>query len=179
MCYFITVGVPESNSNALDKHVPRGMHIARVENPSLLSQMGDGFATYLLMSGGCSCDLFGESHHDPAERCEEQEHMAQERRRRKYEKRGWSKAKIERAIGQARGDPEAEPLVGLRRDVQRLLGEVAINAGEVAVVIHWYEQDVEESQFTCTQGPVVPAQDALEGRLQLECDEILRITSPR
>lgn len=175
MCYFITIGLPEDKAHVLEAHIPRGFHVASVGNSSVLRQMGHGFCTCLLMSGGCSCDLFRE----PPTETEEDGHplkdSEQERLRHKYEKMGWSAAKIERALAQRSRGGGAVPLIGLRGDVQRLLGDLARTAGQVAVLVHWYDGDVEEARFACQQGEVVSPEIAMEEHLRIEADEIARI----
>ncbi len=172
MCYFITVGLPEDKAPILETHVPRGFHIAPVFNRSVLRQMGDGFSTYLLMSGGCSCGLFFEPSGETEEDCQAREDSRQERLRHKYEKKGWTTAKIERALTQRPREQAIELPVGLRGDVQRFLGELAMSVGQLAVVVHWYDDDLEEAKVVCKEGKVISAQAAMEERLRLEANEI-------
>ena len=169
MCYFITVGLAEDKAESLERHVPRGFHIAAIENASVLQQMGHGLRAYLLMSGGCSCDLFAE----PSRVSEEEE---RQRLRHKYERMGWSAARIERALEQRAESREAASSPGLRTDVQRFLGQLAEGVGQVAVVVHWYGgEDVQEARLHCRQGMVVSPEIALAGKLELKADEIVRI----
>ena len=175
MCYFITVGVPRDKAEFLEEHVPRGLHVEGVANPSTLQQMARGLRTYLVTTGGCSCGLFSEPWHESEERREAQSHAEQERRLRKYERMGWSTAKIDRALRQRPTGRMAEPLVGLRGDVQRFLGELAANIGELAVVVHWYDENVQDARFTCKEGEVISPEAALGEQLRLTADEIVRI----
>ena len=174
MCYFITIGLPEDKVDSLEQQVPRGFHIAPIASTSVLQQMEHGFCTYLLMSGGCSCDLFRVPPTETEESGHAPKDSKQERLRHKYEKMGWSTAKIDRALSQHRKDG-AEPFIGLRGDVQRLLGEVAKNVNQLAVVVHWYDGDVQEAQFACKQGEIASPEIALKEGLRLGTDEILRI----
>ena len=174
MCYFITVGLPEDKAEFLDRQVPRGFHIAPIANLSVLQQMGQGFRTYLLMSGGCSCELFRKS---PTETDGDQQtwrHSKQERFRQRFEKMGWSPAKIDRALAQ-RSKGRRETFTGLRSDVQCFLGKLAMNVGQLAVVIHWYHGDVREARLACKQGGVVSPEAAIAEGLILGTDEIVRI----
>ena len=88
MCYFITIGLPEDKAEILEQHVRRGFHIAPVANASVLQQIGQGFHTYLLMSGWCSCDLFCEPHKETEGDPQVRQHSKQERLREKYKKMG-------------------------------------------------------------------------------------------
>lgn len=177
MCYFITIGLPEDKAQFLEDHIPRGFHIAPIENLSVLEQMGRGFRTYLLMSGGCSCSLFNEPRPEAKEAGQTREHSRRERLRRKYEKMGWSAAKIDRALTQLPRGREGESFTGLRGDVQHFVGELALNVGEVAVVAHWYDGDVQETRLTLKPGRVVSPETALEEGLLVAAGEILRIKS--
>lgn len=178
MCYFITVGLHKDRVEGLERHVPRGLHIAPIANLSVLQQMGQGFSTYLLMSGGCSCDLFREPPTESKGVQQSRRHSKQERLRQKYEKMGWSPAKIDRALAQRPRGRELEPFTGLRQDVQRFIGEIAQNVGQLAVVVHWYDEDLQEGRLACKQqGEVVSPETLLEGRLRIGVDEIVRINT--
>lgn len=169
MCYFITVGLAEDKAEFLERHVPRGFHIAAIENASVLQQMGQGFRTYLLTSGGCSCDLFTESSRSSEE-------DKRQRLRHKYERMGWSAARIERALEQRAKSRGAASSPGLRIDVQRFLGQLAEVAGQVAVVAHWYGgEDVQGARLPCRLGNIVSPEIALAGKLEMKAEEIIRI----
>jgi hypothetical protein len=175
MCYYITIGLPANKAELLPEHVPRDLHIEQVANRSALEQMGAGYSAYLLTTGGCSCALFGEPADDAGGGREARARSKQQRRRRKYEKMGWSTAKIDRALCEQATHHKAEALVGLRADVQRFLGELAMQIGEVAVVVHWYDDVVQDARFTCKRGPIVLPEAALGENLRLNPDEIVRI----
>ncbi len=175
MCYFITLGVPEEKAEFFEQHVQRGFHIALIANASVLEEMGHGLRTYLLMSGGCSCSLFSEPHKEAGGDPQARQLSMQERLRHKYEKMGWSPSKIERALAQRPKDRGPKAFVGLRGDVQRFLGELATNVGQLAVLVHWYDEDLQDSRLACKQGAVVSPEIALEERLRIAADEIIWI----
>lgn len=175
MCYFITIGLPEGKTEFLEHRVQRGFHIAPVANASILQQIGQDFRTYLLMSGGCSCDLFREPPTKTEAERDAHTRSAKERLRHKYEKMGWSKTKIDRALAQRPKDRGTQAFVGLRGDVQRFLGELATNVSQLAILVHWYDGDVEEPRIACTQGEIVRPETLLEERLRIGVDEILWI----
>ena len=175
MCYFITIGLPEDKAQSSKRNIPRGFHIALIANTSVLQAMGHGFCTYLLMSGGCSCDLFRAPPTENEEGGHAPQDSKQERLRHKYERMGWSAVKIDRALAQHRKDSRVEPFIGLRGDVQQFLGELAQNVRQLAVVVHWYDGDVQEARFACKQGEVVSLEIALKEGLRLATDEIVWI----
>jgi hypothetical protein len=177
MCYFITIGLPEDKAEFFERHVQRGFHITPIANASVLRQMGQGLCTYLLMSGGCSCGLFREPPKETVADRDAHTRSAQDRFRRKYEKMGWSQAKIDRALAQRPKNRRPVEFIGLRGDVQRFLGELARNLEQLAVVAHWYDEDLQESRLACKQGPVVSPEALLEERLRIEVDEIVNVKS--
>lgn len=165
MCYFITVGIPNTKSEAVRGEVPRGFGLEPVENKSVLAALPLGYQTFLLVSGGCSCNLYQRAatpallSHNP------------DRLRRKYEKKGWSTAKIDRAIKQSL-PAQAKPsdFIGFRSDVTDILRSVSRNAGDFAILIHWYNGNIDDELISMDTpqrinpnqlGDVVPEEDRL------------------
>jgi hypothetical protein len=164
MCFFLTIAVPEEHADQMFDTFGPGFHLGPTANESVLSALPARYTARVLTSGGCSCDLYVRS--GTADDANPSEHL-----RRKYAKRGWSDAKIARAVEQA---TQAKPLTfsGLRKDVIEQLGTLCAAAGGVAVVVHWYTGDVERERFplvvqTC-------ARDELPARAaNLREDEVL------
>lgn len=175
MCYFITVALSENKAEFLEKHVPRGLHIRRIAHQSVLQHAPHGFCAYLLMSGGCSCALFNESPKESDGNRQVEDRLDQERLRRKYQKRGWSTVKTNRALRQHATSSKASLVVGLRGDVQQFLGELAMNVEQLAVLVHWYDGDVQDARFSCKEGDVVSPKDVLGEGLRVSPDEIVWI----
>jgi hypothetical protein len=141
MCFFLTIAVPAGCAGEFEAAIPRGLAALPCDNRSLQSQLPRDFSTFLLTSGGCSCDLFRRN-------SVELPSPDPERLRKRYEKRGWSAAKIERALKDASHSHRAlSSFVGLRADVRDLLAELVARHGEVAVVVHFYHGDVDAERF--------------------------------
>ena len=140
MCYFITIGVPPEHGETLRRLVPRGLRVEPSQNTSIAKAVGDGHGLFVITSGGCSCGLYrsapdGDAYDDIRER--------EARLRKKYANKGWTDAKIQRAIGSAH--PVASSgFVGLRDDACALLAQLAREAGRVGVVVHFYSGRVED-----------------------------------
>jgi hypothetical protein len=118
----------------------------------------------------CSCELFRVSE-PPAE---EAPQARAARLRRKYAKRGWSDAKVARAIAQAAVHMRPEQtFVGLRPDVRALLADWSEEIGGLAVVCHWYDVEVAAEMFEVAPGPEVPAAAWREGAVSLPQDVIV------
>jgi hypothetical protein len=138
MCYFLTVALPEAKTVALTTHVPRGFAVWECENRSIARSFPAGFRSHLVTSSMCSCDLFRRPW------IEERSTAREDRLRRKYARQGWSQAKIARALTPATVGRHRETFVGLRPDLRTWLAGVARGAGELALVVHFYNGSVEE-----------------------------------
>ena len=176
MCYFITVGVQQGNVGLFQGSVPRGMKIHATCNQSITRRLGDNVRTFLLTRGMCSCDLFG-----PAAACEpiEIESIAA-RRIREYRKKGWSEAKTRRAVEAGlpkRAIPPETP--GYISEVRELLADLAEQMGELTVVVHFYDEDIETGKLKIADGPTVSTTSFREGRFAPNEDEVLHIKAHR
>src|SRR4029077_12012849 len=115
----------------------------------------------------CSCDLFRR----PASSNKETAETHADDLRRKYAKRGWSQAKVERAVTQASARPQPEePFIGLRPDVRELLADLAEEVGELAIAVHWYNGDIETEKFNVVQGPRIGPPECREGSVLIAQD---------
>ena len=131
MCYFITLGIQADRLSVLNTAVPRDLSAWRCENPYILKHMEVGCHGYALTDRHCSCDLYS---------CPSGQKGSTDplfKRRRKYERRGWSEAKIQRALddSSAHGKPVK---VGLRDDVRVLIADLVDKAGRIDVFVHFY-----------------------------------------
>src|SRR3954447_12403694 len=98
MCFFVTLAVPSQHARRIGEVFARGFQTRPAANASVAAVLPAGYAARLITSGMCSCDLYarprGAAAPDPAA------HL-----RRKYEERGWSEAKIKRALEQVEVQP--------------------------------------------------------------------------
>ena len=145
MCYFITVSIPNSDTEILKSGIPRGLHLIESSNPSINHHMPEKYVSYVVTSGGCSCDLFSE---EP----EEYEHDRRiNKLRKKYKRKGWSESKIERSLSQAKSAAQTPKTVGLRDDVRYYLSDVFNQINEMRIVVHWYNGDVETEKISISK----------------------------
>ncbi|OAI41309.1 hypothetical protein AYO40_03375 [Planctomycetaceae bacterium SCGC AG-212-D15] len=175
MCYFVTVGVPEDRAACLEAAIPRGLAATPAANPSITRHLPKRYRTYIITTGMCSCDLFFPS--SPAPR-DEGAHA--DKLRRKYEKQGWTKAKIERAIAQSQSSsrsPPEPPPAGLGPDLCEILAAVAEEAGELAIVAHWYDEDLEAGRFTVHEGETVTPDSLRAGQPAIGKDQVFFVKS--
>jgi hypothetical protein len=68
-----------------------------------------------------------------------------ERLTKKYEKKGWSDAKIQRALNDQKSKRFRSP--GLRSDVIDLVTELTQAFGEVRLSLHWYSGSIDTEKF--------------------------------
>ena len=143
MCFFITIAVP---SNAVEgvrtERAVRGMHIAPTANASARAAAGPGRVPLLVTTGGCSCDWYKR----PAEsEAESEAHSKILKAKARYERMGWSKAKIERALEGMARSPQHD--FGLHPVVIDLLQAVTQDCGSAAVWVHEFSGDVEVESY--------------------------------
>jgi hypothetical protein len=119
----------------------------------------------------CSCDLYCAASNRDAEA------KRLERLRRDYSRRGWSPAKIERALEQSAGHHKQlnQAFIALRPDVRQLLEDLSNRVGEVAVVVHWFSGLVEDERFTIKPIPAIESARLSAEEFPLNEDELLLI----
>jgi len=169
MCYFLTVAVPGRHAAAFTNAIPRGMCAHSTQNPSL-TQYLQGFQGFLLTTGMCSCDLY---HPPPADHASDVD-----QRRKKYEKLGWSVAKIQRALAAAETHAQhsAKPdFVGLRPDTRQFLARIINEVRDLAIAVHFFGGDVETCRYSLKSGPVLSPDEFSEGTISFAEDTLIRI----
>lgn len=143
MCFFITIAVPsDAVERVRTEHAARGMHIAPTANALARSLAGSGRTPLLVTTGGCSCDWYKRPLESEAE-----SKVAKARAR--YERIGWSSAKIERAMEGMSRVPRHD--FGLHPVVIELLQAVARDCGSAAVWVHDFSGDVEVEPYSLVQ----------------------------
>jgi hypothetical protein len=116
----------------------------------------------------CSCGLY----HRQTERGKN----PSEYLRRKYKKKGWSNARIERAISQSTKHRRAHgriAFVGLHPDAAAIVADIAHQSGRVAVIAHFYNGDVEQEQINLGKPRSVTSSELLAGSFSFDEDELI------
>ncbi len=167
MCYFITLGIHESDAASLEKLGQRGLSAWRCENKHIAARFDRDFVGYVLTAGMCSCDLY----QDPfsQETSDERAMRLQE----KYRKKGWSEAKIKRAVADATADEERS--AGLRADARELIARLADASKCIYVFVHMYSGDQTTEEVAVKPGPSISSQDFGSGAYVLECDTLVKV----
>jgi hypothetical protein len=100
MCLFVAVAVKASKELVARAFDAERFRVHEAANPGLRALAPAGADVFYVTAGGCSCGLepmpLGDS----------------DKLRRKYEKKGWSKNKIDRAIAQAVGEHSVKETPG-------------------------------------------------------------------
>jgi hypothetical protein len=139
MCHLIHIGLPEAYADA----VPAGRepHVERQTNPSVSAAFGAGFAQFSVSLGGCSCGLYA------SPEAEARESNRPYARRQKYERMGWSKAKIDRAVAAMEEAAQSHTVMsGLRDAAAKLVADLAEWTGEVRLIVHEYRGSFAEER---------------------------------
>ncbi len=161
MCAFVALAVPGGSLERLRPHCPRGLHLEVCGNASIAEALGVDATAFWLTSGGCSCDLAPREAGD-ADADEPPPRAA--RLRRKFRRRGWSPAKVERAVKDAlRGEISAAPRAGFSDDAAALLVRLVEQYGALRFVVCAFDGSID-----------VPV--AVEGGGQVEREQLT--TSP-
>lgn len=164
MCYFLTVGVEADGAALLDVESARrrrGRHltISAASNASLAALFPRGDRLFWVTSGMCSCELCSggrsRGHADPS------------RERKRYEERGWSEAKIARAL-EAKHAERPTVTRGQREDTPRellhnLLLALSACDGGVRVYAHLYSGDQNSELVTGLLGGQMEVCELIDG----------------
>ncbi|MEX0716029.1 MAG: hypothetical protein WD066_05555 [Planctomycetaceae bacterium] len=135
MCYLLTIAVPRDAAEQVVRNARRGFMLGKPGYQLVEAVFPPDFESFDLTSGCCSCGMYN-PRREAVDARSRRDHL-----RAKYEKRGWSEAKIRRAIEQAMSKPEPETFVGLRPDIARTLAGWARVVGEIGVLVHFYDEE--------------------------------------
>ncbi len=134
MCYLVTIGIREERAQ-LDAllGVDFPLAVRPSKNPSLRSAFPRADHLFEVSDGFCACDLVIQ---DKPRSDEDQ----RARLRAQYERKGWSKAKIARAVADwhAAHNRQREKSSEPARNLIKLLQTLATRLGGVRVVVHFY-----------------------------------------
>jgi len=147
MCWFVTIGVTSAGAAALEElGRARGeLGVSKSSNPHLARIFGVDDVRFEVTHGGCSCDLYTA----PRER-DTSEH---ERARARYRRKGWSEAKIARALEASETAKSAG--VGRTREIgpdhafRGAISRQVREFGSVRIFAHMYNASQGEEQVAC------------------------------
>ena len=164
MCHFLTIAVPREAVPEVPEDFRHTIRFDEHTNQSVTRYMPDDWACFTATSGGCSCDFYRVPFDDSDDSA---------RRVKKYKKKGWSDAKIQRALD-GRKESQHET-AGLREDIFELVIGLARESGEVRLALHWYSGDVETERFSLRDAGRVSLADFKQSSTPLENESTLGI----
>ncbi len=169
MCDYIHLGVPASHEAWLRETHAREWHLARNVHADIARAMPAGIASFVINANSCCCGLYFGSAGRDADNFAER--LA--KKRRGYERRGWSESKIARAMGSREPPPIKD--YGLDPTVIALVQDVCRHAGRVVVLVHEYTGAIDRGRVNATPASCSLA-DFPERACALRRDELLVVT---
>lgn len=138
MCHFLELAVHKDQASAIDVFPARELHISQDGAQELSKHIPAHFVTFTVTSNGCSCDLYtGNRDIIDAEK-------EQARKRAKYKKKGWSEAKIERALNEEQQQPQSQ--ASFRADVKLMLTDLLRKVDNLYILCHWVDAEVKDKR---------------------------------
>ena len=131
MCHLLTIGISGGSGNPTDIFRAQGLHVEPAVNPHVRSAMPNGAVLLDVTDGGCSCSICVPSIADRA--------VDEEAARARYARKGWSAAKIARAI------ESKQAAHGRRKPSSRAqqfclsVEALARSGSHIALISHFYD----------------------------------------
>lgn len=173
MCHFITLIAPTEDAAAVRATMERhGRAADPIDNRSVREVLREGERQYLTTRGHCDCGTVLAPRHDTPEAFEEKLAKEAARMRRK----GWSDAKIARALENGR-KADARPSGGgsdsleLWNAVLRELSE-ELKLPHAGLLVRFYSGDVATENFTASRREAPKAAQRQEALGSIEHDEV-------
>ena len=148
----IAVGLPKSAQRKWIDNLPQSMRTWPANYKGLSTAMR-AFPVFIVGTSMCSCDLFNKG--------------SDESVLKKYQRKGWSKNKIERAIENRK---TSNRHAGLHPELRRWLADAVTDAGEAYLFVHW---DSDELQFD--HHVLVSAEEMRNQTFRIEDEQIIHI----
>lgn len=126
MCYFVFVSVPSSKAASVENFNPVRLSVRSSSSSTVTAFFPKEHVVFEVTDGACSCSLYPSRQAD----------LAEARKRAKYEQKGWSTNKIERALNSWRQHDAKKQNVG--RIFNNWLEELVKTVGEVGIFAHWF-----------------------------------------
>jgi hypothetical protein len=160
MCYYITIGLPDNSK--LNPNDYLQFLVTPQENTSIRIAFGSEFRFFYISEGYCGCSLYNKPH-QPEEEL---------KLREKYEKKGWSEAKISRAIACKLSNSQA----GLRSDLRQQLIKLVSDLKSLLILVHDYVGDVDAETITVHDKKEISVKDLLSNRATIPEDTAIFVT---
>ena len=130
MCHIVTIAIVRTKGIAIQAFRSEGFDISRNDNRSLAGLFGSENASFDVTIEGCSCAFYQDRDGPDIDA----DHL-----RRKYQKRGWSEAKIRRALQQMLQAPRLIEQRRVRASFVPAVEAVVREAGRIQLFSHFYD----------------------------------------
>ncbi|MBL8860471.1 MAG: hypothetical protein JNK02_00520 [Planctomycetes bacterium] len=166
MCFFIVLVVPPRLAPGVVERF--SAHDLTLEPAALelFTGLTPRSAPLLVSAGGCACGWYRRPRSARSD-------AGRERARQRYARLGWSNAKIERSLAQARRKPEQG--AGLHEVIVELALAVYAATGECGVLVHDYGGRVDQERVEVRARRRVRRADLREQCALMDLDELLEI----
>lgn len=163
MCYLVLVGVRDHRHSLLvSEMTSRGFVVDGTRNPTVLSVFPARDVVSAITYGMCSCDIYASRRRA----------FDEQAARRKYEKKGWSAAKIERAIS-ARRPRERERFAAFRTG----FAELVRSAGSARILAHCFSGLYDTEPVVLQGRETLRLEDYLANVGEFETDRIYDVVA--
>ncbi len=170
MCYYIAVVVPAAKAEELFSSSGSQFDIEPLSNQSIMALLPAGYALFTLSRDGCGCGLYSVPK-DPKQPEEEVAAL-----RRKYEKRGWSEAKISRALQAVSMKSRARSCGGIDNEVAEYLQAVCVHTSRLAILPFFCGGPLEDEKIALSQKVSCRSSDLPTAGALLEVNSLLQVS---
>ncbi len=94
MCYFINIGLPKGPDIIMLNQLPDQLSYFQSNNKCFIDALPNNYSSYYIIMEFCSCGLFDPEYGSDSDT----ELNYSQRQKKKYQKKGWSEHKINRAL---------------------------------------------------------------------------------
>src|SRR5512133_1257231 len=161
MCWFITIGISAKGTAAVEAlgRQRAGLGVRSSKNPYLAAIFPKDDIRFELTHGGCSCELVPEVRDRGRAKVKQLRH--------RYQRQGWSEAKIARALQAAEA---AQLKRSQRRDeavpkqlLRNTIVKHARQLGSVRVFAHFYRGSQDDEEVVCSGRHRVKSEEFAQG----------------
>jgi hypothetical protein len=163
MCYFVTIGVPTEHRQPVEALQKGRFRVDPAPNPSVARLFPPDDALFTLTYGGCSCDLYAE----PSSATGEEDQAAT---RARYQRQGWSEAKIARALQSQR-----RPRTDHRAKFCETISTLVTAIGHIRLFAHSYSGDIDTENVGTAAHVTIGLNDFVQQQGAFQVDTVVEL----
>ena len=166
MCVIVTVGVAGFRGDVAATFRASGFAAEPAANPTSAAMPSNG-ARLDITAGGCSCSFYcGDTPQKPDP----------EAARRRYERKGWTQAKIDRALAASQTAHKGKPRNDLSVQFASAVGALAKQGARVTLLAHMFSGSFDEP-FEIAGTTALPLEHYLETRNYFPEDTLVTLVA--